>query len=94
MTEIWKQLTVVGLAVACFSVAQSLHGSGYIAAFTGGPFPQVTFCPTGGISIDNYKSYLDLENVACVGGSWLAPTDALEQGDWHKITNLAQKAIA
>jgi len=60
----------------------------------GGPFPQVTFCPTGGISPDNYKSYLDLKNVACVGGSWLVPTDALEQGDWQKITNLAQKAIA
>ncbi len=60
----------------------------------GGPFPQATFCPTGGISPDNYKEYLSLKNVACVGGSWLAPTDALEQGDWQKITDLAQAAIA
>ena len=60
----------------------------------GGPFPQATFCPTGGISPDNYKEYLSLKNVACVGGSWLAPTDALEQGDWQKITDLARKAIA
>ena len=60
----------------------------------GGPFPQITFCPTGGISPDNYKEYLSLKNVACVGGSWLAPTDALEQGDWQKITDLARKAIA
>ncbi len=60
----------------------------------GGPFPQVTFCPTGGISPDNYKEYLSLKNVACVGGSWLAPVDVLEQGDWQKITDLAQKAIA
>jgi 2-dehydro-3-deoxyphosphogluconate aldolase / (4S)-4-hydroxy-2-oxoglutarate aldolase len=60
----------------------------------GGPFPQVTFCPTGGISPENYKSYLDLKNVACVGGSWLAPADALEQGDYQTITDLARKAIA
>jgi 2-dehydro-3-deoxyphosphogluconate aldolase/(4S)-4-hydroxy-2-oxoglutarate aldolase len=59
----------------------------------GGPFPQVTFCPTGGISPENYKSYLSLKNVACVGGSWLAPTDALEQGDWQAITKLAGMAI-
>jgi 2-dehydro-3-deoxyphosphogluconate aldolase / (4S)-4-hydroxy-2-oxoglutarate aldolase len=60
----------------------------------GGPFPHVTFCPTGGISPDNYKSYLELKNVACVGGSWLAPTDALEQGDYQKITTLAKKATS
>lgn len=59
-----------------------------------GPFPQATFCPTGGISPDNYKDYLRLENVACVGGSWLAPTEALELGDYRRITRLAQAAIA
>jgi len=59
----------------------------------GGPFPQVTFCPTGGISPENYKNYLDLKNVVCVGGSWLAPTDSLEQGDWQTITKLARMAI-
>ena len=59
----------------------------------GGPFPQATFCPTGGISPANYKEYLSLKNVACVGGSWLAPKDALEQGDWDKITDIAKKAI-
>lgn len=55
----------------------------------GGPFPQITFCPTGGISPENYKEYLTLENVACVGGSWLAPAHTLEQGDWQKITDMA-----
>ncbi len=60
----------------------------------GGPFPQATFCPTGGISPENYKEYLSLKNVACVGGSWLAPTDAMEKGDWQKITDLAMLAIA
>lgn len=60
----------------------------------GGPFPQATFCPTGGISPENYKEYLRLKNVACVGGSWLAPLDAMEKGDWQQITSLAQFAIA
>lgn len=60
----------------------------------GGPFPQVRFCPTGGISPENYKNYLTLKNVACVGGSWLAPTESLEQADWQAITDLARKAIA
>ena len=60
----------------------------------GGPFPQATFCPTGGISPENYKEYLRLKNVACVGGSWLAPNDAMEKGDWQQITTLAQFAIA
>ncbi|MCF8055856.1 MAG: bifunctional 4-hydroxy-2-oxoglutarate aldolase/2-dehydro-3-deoxy-phosphogluconate aldolase [Desulfocapsa sp.] len=60
----------------------------------GGPFPQVTFCPTGGISSQNYKEYLALKNVACVGGSWLAPKDAVDMGDWQRITDLAGAAVA
>jgi 2-dehydro-3-deoxyphosphogluconate aldolase / (4S)-4-hydroxy-2-oxoglutarate aldolase len=59
----------------------------------GGPFPQVTFCPTGGISPQNYKEYLTLKNVACVGGSWLIPKDAVEMGDWQRITDLARSAV-
>ncbi|MBD3584349.1 bifunctional 4-hydroxy-2-oxoglutarate aldolase/2-dehydro-3-deoxy-phosphogluconate aldolase [Salinimonas sp. HHU 13199] len=58
-----------------------------------GPFPDVTFCPTGGISLDNYKDYLALKNVACVGGSWVAPDDAIEAGDWDRITELAKAAV-
>jgi len=59
-----------------------------------GPFPNVVFCPTGGITPDTYNNYLAVPNVRCVGGSWLAPDDALEQGDWQKITQLAADAIA
>jgi len=58
-----------------------------------GPVPQATFCPTGGISPDNYLAYLALANVACVGGSWLAPSDAVSNKNWPKITQLAQQAI-
>ncbi|NMH58619.1 bifunctional 4-hydroxy-2-oxoglutarate aldolase/2-dehydro-3-deoxy-phosphogluconate aldolase [Alteromonas ponticola] len=59
-----------------------------------GPFPDVVFCPTGGIGPDNFKDYLALKNVRCVGGSWVAPDDAIANGDWDRITQLAREAIA
>lgn len=60
----------------------------------GGPFPNVVFCPTGGIGPNNYRDYLALSNVKCVGGSWVAPTNAIEDKKWHILTELAAKAIA
>ncbi|CAM3724079.1 bifunctional 4-hydroxy-2-oxoglutarate aldolase/2-dehydro-3-deoxy-phosphogluconate aldolase [Rahnella bruchi] len=59
-----------------------------------GPFPQVRFCPTGGISPANYRDYLALKSVLCIGGSWLVPADALESGDYARITELAKEAVA
>lgn len=58
-----------------------------------GPFPNTVFCPTGGISVANYKEYLALPNVKCVGGSWLAPADAIENKEWQVITDLARAAV-
>ncbi|WP_416305088.1 bifunctional 4-hydroxy-2-oxoglutarate aldolase/2-dehydro-3-deoxy-phosphogluconate aldolase [Neptunicella sp. SCSIO 80796] len=60
----------------------------------GGPFPDVTFCPTGGIGPKNYLDYLAQSNIRCVGGSWLAPDDAVQNGEWQRITDLAAAAIA
>jgi 2-dehydro-3-deoxyphosphogluconate aldolase/(4S)-4-hydroxy-2-oxoglutarate aldolase len=60
----------------------------------GGPFPDIKFCPTGGISPSNYNDYLALPSVRCAGGSWLAPEDAMINGDWDKITELAKQAVA
>jgi len=60
----------------------------------GGPFPQITFCPTGGISLQNFNDYLALDNVVCVGGSWIVPRDCLESEDWQSITALARDAVA
>ena len=57
-----------------------------------GPFGDVTFCPTGGISLANAHEFLALSNVACVGGSWIVPTDAIQQGDWARIEQLAREA--
>ena len=58
------------------------------------PFPQARFCPTGGISAGNAADYLALPNVVCVGGSWVAPVDAVRAGDWDRITALAREAAA
>ena len=59
-----------------------------------GPFGDVVFCPTGGIHAGNAHEFLALPNVACVGGSWLVPADALARGDWDTITSLARAAGA
>jgi len=60
----------------------------------GGPLPDVTFCPTGGISIETAPQFLACKNVACVGGSWLTPKDAIASGNWAHITELARAAAA
>ncbi|MFS6938728.1 bifunctional 4-hydroxy-2-oxoglutarate aldolase/2-dehydro-3-deoxy-phosphogluconate aldolase [Neisseria animaloris] len=59
-----------------------------------GPFPQVKFCPTGGISLETAPDYLKLPNVLCVGGSWLTPKNAVQNKDWATITRLAKEAAA
>lgn len=59
-----------------------------------GPFNDVRFCPTGGIAAGNAREFLALPNVACVGGSWLTPADALSAGDWARVTRLANEAAA
>ena len=57
-----------------------------------GPLPDVMFCPTGGISQETASQFLALKNVACVGGSWLTPKDAIAAGDWGRITDIAKAA--
>jgi 2-dehydro-3-deoxyphosphogluconate aldolase/(4S)-4-hydroxy-2-oxoglutarate aldolase len=82
-----------GLSELKFFPAQAAGGVPMLKSLSG-PFPQVTFCPTGGVSLHNYKDYLALENVACVGGSWLVPSVSIEQEDWPAITRLAHQAVA
>jgi 2-dehydro-3-deoxyphosphogluconate aldolase/(4S)-4-hydroxy-2-oxoglutarate aldolase len=81
----------LGLTRFKFFPAETSGGAGAIKAFNG-PFAGVKFCPTGGISTANAPSYLALPNVVCVGGSWLAPADAVEAGDWGRIEVLAKRA--
>ena len=71
--------------------ANVVGGVGALKAFAS-PFPQASFCPTGGIDASNASDYLALPNVICVGGSWVAPTEAVRAGDWGRITDLARAA--
>jgi 2-dehydro-3-deoxyphosphogluconate aldolase/(4S)-4-hydroxy-2-oxoglutarate aldolase len=60
----------------------------------GGPFPDIRFCPTGGINLKNVRDYLALSNVACCGGSWLVNDEIVDAKDWAAITLLAHQALA
>jgi len=71
--------------------AQQAGGIGMLKALSG-PFPDVTFCPTGGVTAASAPDYLALPNVGCVGGSWLTPQAAVKAGEWGKITGLAREA--
>jgi len=73
--------------------AQQAGGIGMLKAL-GGPFPDVRFCPTGGIGAATAPEFLAQPNVVCVGGSWLTPGDAVAAGDWGRITELARAASA
>ena len=72
--------------------AQQAGGIAMLKALQG-PLPEVRFCPTGGIGADDFVDYLALPNVACVGGSWVCPRDAIDQQDWRRITQLAGDAL-
>ena len=74
-----------------FFPAMQAGGPAMLKAWSG-PFFDVKFCPTGGVSLSNAKEFLSLPNVICVGGSWLVPSDALDSGDWAPITALAAQA--
>lgn len=74
----------------CFPAA-AIGGAALLRAWAG-PLPAARFCPTGGITVDSAREYLALPNVVCVGGSWLAPRQAVEAGDWKMIESLARAA--
>jgi len=74
-----------------FFPAMQAGGPAMLKAWAG-PFFDVTFCPTGGVTTGNAAEFLALPNVTCVGGSWLVPGDALVQGHWHRIEALAREA--
>ena len=79
-------------AAAKCVVQKALEASSPALKALHGPFGAVRFCPTGGISAATAPAYLALPNVACVGGGWVAPADAIAAGDWRRITDLARAA--
>lgn len=76
-----------------FFPPEASGGVDALKAFSG-PLANIRFCPTGGITPDSYLRYLALPNVDCIGGSWIAPTDAVEAEDWQRITDLCQAALS
>lgn len=80
-----------GYSVQKFFPAEASGGAPALKAI-GAPIPQVRFCPTGGVSPSNAAQYLSLPNVVCAGGSWVAPSDLVEAGDWDAIRDLAAAA--
>ncbi len=76
-----------------FFPAEPAGGKSYLKALSS-PLPSASFCPTGGIGLKNAPDYLALANVVCVGGSWVAPADAIASGDWPRIENLAREAAS
>jgi 2-dehydro-3-deoxyphosphogluconate aldolase/(4S)-4-hydroxy-2-oxoglutarate aldolase len=82
-----------GYRFAKFFPAEPAGGAAYLAAIAS-PLPQLTFCPTGGITLEAAPRYLKLPNVICVGGSWMVNRNSIEAEDWSAITAAAVKAAA
>ncbi len=87
------QVMADGLTAAKFFPAQQAGGVGMLKAFSG-PFADLVFCPTGGISPANAPEFLALPNVRCVGGSWLTPASLMAALDWPAITALAEASLS
>ena len=81
-----------GHALLKFFPAEAAGGTRALRAFAA-VFPEVAFCPTGGVTAENLRGYLELPNVACVGGTWLAPQALIARQDWAGIQELAARAV-
>jgi len=85
------RLMDLGYTIQKFFPAEQSGGVAYLKALSS-PLPAVSFCPTGGVDAKNAERYLALDNVVCVGGSWVTPKDALKGGDFARIEKLAREA--
>ena len=92
MSEVMQALEM-GFNVMKLFPAVAAGGIKLLESFAG-PFPQVRFCPTGGINAQNASDFFKLPNVACVGGSWIIPKNLVTAGNWTDITRLAREAAA
>ncbi|ACE84201.1 bifunctional 4-hydroxy-2-oxoglutarate aldolase/2-dehydro-3-deoxy-phosphogluconate aldolase [Cellvibrio japonicus] len=86
-------LLVEGFTHQKFFPAEAAGGVPMLKSIAG-PLPQITFCPTGGIDLAKAPSYLALPNVACVGGTWMAPKELMKAGRWEEIERLAREAAS
>jgi 2-dehydro-3-deoxyphosphogluconate aldolase / (4S)-4-hydroxy-2-oxoglutarate aldolase len=87
------QANAEGFSFLKFFPATAAGGTPMLKALAG-PFPDVAFCPTGGITPETAPQFLSLPNVRVCGGSWLTPAEAVSSGDWPRISALAKAASA
>ena len=87
------QIIEMGYARSKFFPAEAAGSIAMLKALNG-PFGQVKFCPTGGITLENANTFLSLNNVMCVGGSWLSPKGLIDKQDWTAITKIAKQSLA
>ncbi|NRA20949.1 MAG: bifunctional 4-hydroxy-2-oxoglutarate aldolase/2-dehydro-3-deoxy-phosphogluconate aldolase, partial [Oceanospirillaceae bacterium] len=87
------QIIEMGYARSKFFPAEAAGSIAMLKALNG-PFGQVKFCPTGGITLENANTFLSLNNVMCVGGSWLSPKGLIDKQDWTAITQIAKQSLA
>ncbi len=87
------KLATQGIALMKFFPAEPAGGIPYLNSIMG-PLPQLRFCPTGGVNEKNFIHYLNLDNVACVGGSWIAPTNLIDTENWDEISARVKKSKA
>ena len=83
----------LGFEVFKLFPAVTVGGKGMLNSL-GGPFPDIRFCPTGGLNADNFRDYLALSNVVCCGGSWMVQAELVAQGNWEEIESLARQAMS
>ena len=81
-----------GFELFKFFPAEAAGGVAMLESLAG-PFPQIQFCPTGGLNPANFRSYLALPNVVCCGGSWMVSSELISQGKWDEIEELARQAM-
>lgn len=89
-----EMMEALALGIDCVKLfpAVPTGGAAWLKAMSG-PFPQLRFCPTGGVNADNYRALLALENVLCVGGSWFIEADALAEERWDRIEETTRAAL-
>ncbi|HEX2556027.1 MAG TPA: bifunctional 4-hydroxy-2-oxoglutarate aldolase/2-dehydro-3-deoxy-phosphogluconate aldolase [Microvirga sp.] len=86
-------LAELGFEVLKFFPAEASGGAAWLKAIAG-PLPHLKFCPTGGLGLKNARDYLALPNVACIGGTWMVPAQAIADGDFATIERLSREAAA
>jgi 2-dehydro-3-deoxyphosphogluconate aldolase/(4S)-4-hydroxy-2-oxoglutarate aldolase len=82
-----------GFVAQKFFPAEAAGGAAALKAYAG-PLGDIKFCPTGGVSIENMRAYLNLPNVVCVGGSWLTPAHVVKAAQWDEVARLARASVA